>query len=161
MFCHQNLTFTNNILALFSVFWYIYYYGSDRAKQHGYEWVSFFSVPLHKPDNTVFSHIISKHYYSWRRLAMQQKDVSELIASFLKLREEFQVCRRLWHNISMQEKDCPVKEILGGKNEHRILRILFKKTSSGYILTGCYDQFRAAMELSLTECLCSLISNEG
>lgn len=31
-----------------------------------------------------------------------------------------------------------------------------KKTSSGYILTGGFQQFRAAVDLSLTECLCSV-----
>ena len=40
------------------------------------------------------------------------------------------------------------------KNGDFIRPLTVKRTSSGYILKGNFEQFRAAQELDLTECLC-------
>ena len=35
--------------------------------------------------------------------------------------------------------------------------VTVKKTSNGFVLTGSYDQFEAAIELGITECLCKVV----
>lgn len=44
------------------------------------------------------------------------------------------------------------------KNGDFIRPLIVRRTSSGYILKGNFDQFRAAQELDITECLCSIVS---
>ena len=44
------------------------------------------------------------------------------------------------------------------KNGDFIRPLTVKKTSKGYILKGNFEQFRAAQELDITECLCCVIS---
>lgn len=44
------------------------------------------------------------------------------------------------------------------KNGDFIRPLTVKRTSSGYILKGNFEQFRAAQELDITECLCSVMS---
>ena len=44
------------------------------------------------------------------------------------------------------------------KNGDFIRSLTVKRTSSGYILKGNFEQFRAAQELDITECLCSVVS---
>ncbi len=35
--------------------------------------------------------------------------------------------------------------------------LMVKKTSKGYILSDSYEQFEAALELGVTECLCKVV----
>ena len=44
------------------------------------------------------------------------------------------------------------------KNGDFIRPLIVRRTSSGYILKGNFEQFRAAQELDITECLCSIVS---
>lgn len=44
------------------------------------------------------------------------------------------------------------------KNGDFVYPLIVKKTSCGYILKGNYEQFRAAQELDITECICSVVS---
>ncbi len=44
------------------------------------------------------------------------------------------------------------------KNGDFIQPLTVKQTSNGYILNGSFEQYRAALELDITECLCCVIS---
>ena len=44
------------------------------------------------------------------------------------------------------------------KNGDFVHPLIVRKTSYGYILEGNYEQFRAAQELDITECICSVVS---